>query len=71
MMPVTLVVGNSPLNLDESPFRRIRQYLEQHFVVQTFDEFSEMEIRPNLGVSCRRLRYTRPNEDVGWVVVRR
>jgi hypothetical protein len=48
-------VGNSPLILDESPFRRIRQYLEPHFVVQTFDEFSEMEIRPKLGVSCRRL----------------
>jgi hypothetical protein len=48
-------VGNSPLILDESPFWRIRQYLEPQFVVQTFDEFSKMEIRPNLGVSCRRL----------------
>jgi hypothetical protein len=27
----------------------------QQFVVQTFDEFSEMEIRPKIGVSCRRL----------------
>ncbi len=24
-------------------------------MVQTFDEFAEMEIRPKLGVSCRRL----------------
>ncbi len=48
-------VGNSPLFLDESPFRRIRQFLEPPSVVQTFDEFSEMEIRPKIGVSCRRL----------------
>ncbi len=54
---VMTAVGNSPLILDESPFRRIRQYLEPHFVVQTFDKFSEMEIRPKLGVSCLRLRY--------------
>ncbi len=25
----------------------------RHFAVQTFDEFSEMEIRPNLWASCR------------------
>jgi hypothetical protein len=30
--------------------------LEPHFVVLNLDEFSEMEIRPNLGVSCRRLK---------------
>jgi hypothetical protein len=35
---VTAVVGYSPLNLDESPFMSIRQDLEPHFVVQTFDE---------------------------------
>jgi hypothetical protein len=50
-------VGNSPLFLDESPFRQIRRYLEPHFVVQTFDEFAEMEIRPKIGVSCRSLLY--------------
>jgi hypothetical protein len=49
------VVGNSSPILDESPFRKIRRYLEPHLVVQTFDEFSEMEIRPKLGMSCRRL----------------
>jgi hypothetical protein len=55
MLPCCSAVGNSPLILDESPFRQIRQYLEPQFVVQTFDEFSEMDIRPKLGVSCRRL----------------
>ncbi len=35
--------------------------LEPHFVVQTFEEFSEMEIRPNLGASCRRLVYNNTN----------
>jgi hypothetical protein len=48
-------VGNSPLFWDESPFRRIRQMFEPHFVVLKIDEFSEMEIRPKIGVSCRRL----------------
>ncbi len=32
---ITVVVGNSPLNLDESPFRR---YLEPQFVVPTMDQ---------------------------------
>ncbi len=31
----TTAVGNSPLFLEESPFRQIRRYLEPHFVVQT------------------------------------
>ncbi len=37
-------VGNSPLNLDESPFRRIRQMFEPRNVVLNLEEFSEMEI---------------------------
>jgi hypothetical protein len=36
----TSVVGNSVLNLEDSPFMIIRQDLEAHFVVQTFDELS-------------------------------
>jgi hypothetical protein len=59
---VTTAVGNSPLILDESPFWRFRQYLEPQFVVQTFDEISKMEIRPKLGVSCRRLKYKASTE---------
>jgi hypothetical protein len=48
-------VGNSPLFLDESPFRTIRQIFQPGFVIGTFDELFEMEIRPKIGVSCRRL----------------
>ncbi len=46
-------VGNSPLFLDESPFRPIRPIFEPRNVVLNIDEFSEMEIRPKIGVSCR------------------
>ncbi len=55
----TAAVGNSPLILDESPFRRIRQMVKPRNVVLNIVEFSEMEIRPKLGVSCRRLGWMR------------
>jgi hypothetical protein len=42
-------------------FRRIRQMFEPRIVVLSIDEFSEMEIRPTLGVSCRRLIYKDTN----------
>jgi len=48
-------VGNSSLFLDESPFRQIRQMFEPRNVVLNIDEFAEMEIRPKIGMSCRRL----------------
>jgi hypothetical protein len=42
--------GASCLRLDESLFNRICQDLEPQYVAEIFDEFSEMQIRPNLGL---------------------
>ena len=39
-------------------FRIISQTFEPRNVVLNLDELSEMEIRPNVGASCRRLVYT-------------
>ena len=48
-------VGNSPNFLNESPFHTFAPKFQPEFVVDSFDELSEMEIRSEKGVSCRRL----------------
>ena len=45
-------------------FRQIRQMFEPRNVVLNIDEFSEMEIRPKIGVSCLRLNYTASNHAI-------
>ncbi len=48
-------VGNSPPYWNESPFQTFVPKFQPEFVVDSFDEFSEMEIRSKKGASCRRL----------------
>ena len=48
-------VGNSPPFWNESPFRTFTPKFQPEFVVVSFDELVEMEIRSKKGTSCRRL----------------
>ncbi len=51
-------VGNSPPFLNESPFRTFIRKFQPEFMVVSFDESTEMEIRSKKGASCRRLVLT-------------
>jgi hypothetical protein len=52
-------VGNSLPFWTESPFQTFTPKFQPEFVVVSFDELSEMEIRSKKGVSCRRLPQTK------------
>ena len=54
--------------MDESPFQRICQYLEPRFVVNAFDKFSEMEIRPQCWTSGIRLFQIQYHAFSFWIV---
>jgi hypothetical protein len=54
-MALQSAVGNSPLFWNTSPFQTFTPQFQPGFVVDSFDELSEMEIRSKKGVSCRQL----------------
>jgi hypothetical protein len=56
--PVGPAVGNSPPFWNESSFGTFSPKFKPEFVVDSFDELAEMEIRSKKGASCRRLRWT-------------
>jgi hypothetical protein len=48
-------VDNSPPFWNESPFQTFTPKFQPEFLIDSFDELSEMEIRSKRGASCRRL----------------